>query len=405
MPTLDDIRAARERLGDAVGGTPCRPANSADRLGGDGVWLKFENFHPTGSFKERGALNKLSQLDDDERRRGVITASAGNHAQALAYHARRLGIEATVVMPAATPLIKVSNARRHGAKVVLHGATFDDAVEEALRRREEEGQVLVHAFNDEAIVAGQGTLGLELVEKFGDELGCVVVPIGGGGLISGIAIAIKEQLPGVRVVGVEAAAAPSAKASLDAGEIVRIETQDTLADGIAIKRVGEVTFPLLKKYVDEVVLVDDEEIAAAIHLLLEREKTLVEGAGAAGFAALLHDKIERPAERATVAVLCGGNIDVNILSRIIDRGLVADGRLARLVVTVRDRPGMLTKVTAAVARLGANVLESAHSRAFADISVGEVAIILSLETRGSDHVEEIVAALEGEGYEVEREVQ
>ena len=408
MPTLDDIRAARKRLAGAVGNTPCRPANCADRLGGDGVWLKFENFHPTGSFKERGALNKLSQLDDDERRRGVLTASAGNHAQALAYHARRLGVTATVVMPAATPLIKVSNARRHGARVVLHGATFDDAAEEALRRREEEGQVLVHAFNDEAIIAGQGTLGLELVDTFADRrgggLGTVVVPIGGGGLVSGIAIAVKEQLPGVRVVGVEAAAAPAAKASLDAGRIVKIETTETLADGIAIKRVGDLTFPLLQRYVDEVVLVDDEEIAAAIHLLLEREKTLVEGAGAAGFAALMHGKVQRAEDEATVAVLCGGNIDVNILSRIIDRGLVADGRLARLVVTVRDRPGMLAKVTAAVARLGANVLESAHSRAFADISVGEVAIILSLETRGRDQVDEIVAALEGEGYEVEREV-
>jgi threonine dehydratase len=408
MPTLDDIRAARRRLAGAVGDTPLRPCHRPDRLG-EGVWLKFENLHPTGSFKERGALNRLLLLDDEERERGVITASAGNHAQALAYHATRLGIRSTVVMPAETPLIKVSNTRRHGAQVVLHGDTFDDAVEEALRRREEEGQVLVHAFNDEGIVAGQGTLGLELVDQLGDDLGAVVVPIGGGGLISGIAMAVKEQKPGVRVIGVEAAAAPSAKASLEAGEIRRIETRETLADGIAIKRVGEVTFPLLQRYVDDVVLVDDEEIAAAILLLLEREKTLVEGAGAAGIAALLHGKAELPeacrrGEKATVAVLCGGNIDVNILSRIIDRGLVEDGRLARLAVTVRDRPGMLARLTGIVARLKANVLESLHSRAFADISVGEVSIILTLETRGREHVDEIVAALEAEGHKVEEEV-
>lgn len=404
MPTLDDIRAARERLGDAVGGTPCRLAHSLDRLGGERIHFKFENLHTTGSFKERGARNKLSTLSDEERSHGVITASAGNHAQALAYHATRLGIRSTVVMPEETPLVKVSSTRRHGAQVVLHGATFDDAVDEALRRREEEGQILVHAFNDEAIVAGQGTLGLELVERFGDELAMVVVPVGGGGLISGIAVAVKEQLPRVRVIGVESAAAPSARASLEAGEIVRIETQQTLADGIAIKRIGEVTFPLIQRYVDDLVTVDDEELADAILLLLERDKTLVEGAGAAGVAALLHDRVEVPESGATVTVLCGGNIDVNILSRIIDRGLVDDGRLARLVVTGRDRPGTLARVTAVVARLGANVLESSHSRAFADISVGEVAMVLTLETRGRQHVEEIVAALEAEGHEVEEEV-
>jgi len=404
MPTLDDIRAARRRLGDVVGGTPCRRAHSLDRVAARPVFLKLENLHPTGSFKERGALNRLSLLDDDERRRGVITASAGNHAQALAYHATRLGVRSTVVMPEETPLIKVSNTRRHGARVVLHGATFDDAVEEALRRRDEEGSLLVHAFNDDAIVAGQGTLGLELVEQLGDELAAVVVPIGGGGLISGIAVAVKEQRPQVRVLGVESAAAPSARASLEAGEIVRIETRETLADGIAIKRVGDVTFPLLQRYVDDVALVDDEEIAAAILLLLEREKTLVEGAGAVGVAALLHDKLALPADGVTVLVIAGGNIDVNILSRIIDRGLVEDGRLARLVVTGRDRPGLLARLTTVVARLGANVLESTHSRAFADISVGEVAVILTVETRGREHVDAIVAALESESLQVEEEV-
>jgi threonine dehydratase len=396
MVTLDDIRAARARIGPDAGGTPCRPAHAPDRLG-PRTWLKLENLHPTGSFKERGALNKLLTLGAADRARGVITASAGNHAQALAYHAGRLGI------PETTPLVKVSNTRRHGARVVLHGATFDDAVEEALRRRDAEGQLLVHAFDDPVVVAGQGTLGLELAEQV-PEVGTVVVPVGGGGLVSGIAVALKGLSPGVRVIGVEAQAAPSARASLDAGRIVRIETADTLADGIAIKRVGEVTFPLLQRWVDDVVLVDDDELATAILLLLEREKTVVEGAGAAGVAALLAGRLEARPGEDTVVVVAGGNIDVNILSRIIDRGLVDDGRLARLVVTVRDRPGLLARLTAIVARLGANVLESAHSRAFADISVGEVAIALTLETRGREHVDELVAALRGEGHEVREEV-
>jgi len=404
MPTLEDIRAARSNLGPTVGNTPCRLSHALERRGADNVYLKFENLHPTGSFKERGAANKLARLSEADRARGVITASAGNHAQAVAYHATRLGIRSTVVMPEVTPLIKVSNTRRHGANVVLHGATFDDAVDEALRRREEEGSILVHAFNDEEIVAGQGTLGLELVEQFGDELAAVVVPIGGGGLMSGIAIAVKEQLPNVRMIGVEAAAAPSAKASLDAGEIRKIQTSETISDGIAIKRIGDVTFPYLQRYVDEVAVVDDEEVAAAILLLLEGEKALVEGAGAAGVAAILHGKVDLPQDGVTVAVLCGGNIDVNILSRIIDRGLVEDGRLARLEVTGRDRPGLLAGLTSVVAKLGANVLESTHHRAFADISVGEVAVHLTLETRGREHVDEIVAALERKDMEVEEEI-
>lgn len=402
MIGLDDIRAARERIGDQAGGTPCRPSHSPDRLGAS-TWLKYENLHPTGSFKERGAVNKLASLSDDERRRGVITASAGNHAQALAYHATRLGLASTVVMPEATPLIKVANTRRFGARVILHGATFDDAVDEALRLREEQGQVMVHAFNDETVVAGQGTIGLELAEQVG-RVGTVVVPVGGGGIVSGIAVALKSLQPQVRVIGVEAKAAASAAAARRAGHIVKIEATETIADGIAVKRVGEVTFPLLERYVDDLVEVDDEEIAAAILLLLEREKVLVEGAGAAGVAALLAGRFPLRPDEATVLVLCGGNIDVNILSRIIDRGLVGDGRLARLVVTVRDRPGMLARITSIVARGGANVLESAHSRAFADISVGEVAIALTLETRGREHVEELIAALREDGHEVEEEV-
>jgi len=401
--TAADVRAARERIAGEITATPCRRAHSSEALldGGGRLYLKLENLHRTGSFKERGALNRLALMSEEERRRGVIAASAGNHAQALALHATRLGVAATVVMPEHTPLVKVGSARRHGAKVVLHGDSFDDAVAEANRRREAEGLVLVPAFDDPRIVAGQGTIGLELLEQL-DAIDLVVVPIGGGGLVSGIAVALKEARPGVRVIGVEAEAAPSARASRDAGRIVATTATDTIADGIAVKRVGEVTFPLIERYVDEIVLVSEEEIAAAVLLLLEREKTLAEGAGAAAVAALAAGRVTVAAGETAVAVVSGGNIDINMLSRIIDRGLVADGRLVRLEVGGRDRPGLLARLTSAVAGCGANVLEIAHHREFADIKVGEVEIVFTLETRGPEHVEEAIAALEADGRTVTR---
>lgn len=401
--TAADVRAARERIAGEIAATPCRraAANEALLAGGGRLYLKLENLQRTGSFKERGALNRLAQMDEGERRRGVITASAGNHAQALALHATRLGIASTVVMPEHTPLVKAGNARRYGARVVLHGASFDDAVEEALRRRDEEGLVLVPAFDDERVVAGQGTIGLELLEQL-DAIDLVLVPIGGGGLISGIAVALKEARPEVRVIGVEAEAAPSARASRDAGRIVAVTAADTIADGIAVKRVGEVTFPLIERWVDDIVLVSEDEIAAAVLLLLEREKTLTEGAGAAAVAALAAGRVTVAAGETAVAVVSGGNIDINMLSRIIDRGLVADGRLVRLEVAGRDRPGLMARLTSAVARCGANVLEIVHHREFADIKVGEVEIVLTLETRGPEHVGETIAALEADGHTVTR---
>jgi threonine dehydratase len=401
--TADDVRAARERIAGEITATPCRRAHSSEALldGGGRLYLKLENLHRTGSFKERGALNRLALMSEEERRRGVIAASAGNHAQALALHATRLGVAATVVMPEHTPLVKVGSARRYGAEVVLHGESFDDAVAEARHRRDAEGLVLVPAFDDPRIVAGQGTIGLELLEQL-EAIDLVVVPIGGGGLISGIAVALKEARPAVRVIGVEAEAAPSARASRDAGRIVATTATDTIADGIAVKRVGEVTFPLIERYVDEIVLVSEEEIAAAVLLLLEREKTLAEGAGAAAMAALAARKVPVAAGDVAVAVIGGGNIDINMLSRIIDRGLVADGRLVRLEVAGRDRPGLMARLTSAVARCGANVLEIAHHREFADIKVGEVEIVFTLETRGPEHVEEAIAALEADGRTVTR---
>lgn len=404
MPTLQDVRDARERVQGHIVLTPCTRTLVFDDLIPSSLFFKFENLHRTGSFKERGALNRLLTLSPEERERGVITASAGNHAQAVAFHARQLGIPATVLMPETTPLVKVSNTRRHGAEVILHGQRFSEAIEESRRLQEERDLVMVHAFDDPMIVAGQGTIALEILEQT-PEVDTVVVPVGGGGLISGIALTLKALKPSVRVVGVEVEAAPSAHRSLDAGRIVQVETGETLADGIAVKAPGAVTFPLLQRYVDDLVLVGEEEIARAILLLLEREKSMVEGAGAAGLAALVSDRIPVAAGETVVAVLCGGNIDVNILSRIIDRGMVDDGRMARLVVTVRDRPGSLARLTGLVAGQGANVLEVAHQRAFADISVGDVEIVMHLETRGREHVEEIIRLLREDGTRVREAVR
>ncbi|HTJ22846.1 MAG TPA: threonine ammonia-lyase [Gemmatimonadaceae bacterium] len=400
--SFSDVEAARGRIGPSIVRTPVVPALALrDRLRAP-LHLKLENKQRTGSFKDRGALNRLLELTDAERACGVVTASAGNHAQAVAYHGSRLGIPVHVVMPEHTPLIKVSNTKRFGADVRFHGATLSEAMVEAKRMESEGGLVLVHAFDDARVIAGQGTIGLELLEQIPD-LTTVLVPIGGGGMIAGIALALKERRPEIRIIGVEAAAAASALASRRAGHVVRIETSDTIADGIAVKRVGELTFPIIERYVDDIVAVSEEEIAHAVHLLLENEKLLAEGAGAVPLAALLSGRLSQQPSDVTVMVLSGGNIDVNLVKRIIDRGLVTDGRLVRLAITVPDRPGNLARLTNVVAAAGANVLQVAHRRAYADISVRDVEIVFQLETRGRDHVTAIVARLEREGIRVREE--
>jgi threonine dehydratase len=403
LTTLADVRAARERIRGGVVLTPVVPALALPRELPCRLHLKLENAQRTGSFKDRGALNRLVQLSDEERQRGLVTASAGNHAQAVAYHGQRLGIDVEVVMPEQTPLIKVVNTQRFGAAVRFHGATLSDSMEEARRLEGEEGRVFIHAFDDDAVIAGQGTVGLELLEQVPD-LTAVVAPIGGGGLISGISVAIREQRPDVRIYGVEAAAAPSALASRRAGHPVHIETTETIADGIAVKRVGERTFPLIERYVEEIVAVDEEQIAGSVHLLLEHQKTLAEGAGAAPLAALLAGLLPLRDDDVVVMVLSGGNIDVNLMERIVDRGRVDDGRLTRLSVTVPDRPGNLARLTALVARAGANVLEVAHTRAAPDVSVRQVEIALQLETRSAEHRGEIIERLQEAGYVVRRTV-
>jgi len=402
MVRLADVHSARGRIRDGIVHTPCKRSHVFQDQAPCQLFWKFENLQRTGSFKDRGALNKLLQLSEEERKQGVVTASAGNHAQAVAYHASRLGIASTVVMPEFTPLIKVANTRGYGARVIQQGATLSDGFAEVHRLSEEEGLTLVHAFDDEAVIAGQGTIGLELLEQVPD-LETVVVPIGGGGIISGIAVAVKTLKPSVRVVGVEAEAAASAKASREAGQIVAIESAETLADGIAVKRIGERTFPMIQELVDDIVTVEEEDIARAVLLLLERQKTVVEGAGAVPLAALITGKIAVKEEERVAGILCGGNIDVNMISRIIERGLVGDGRMAHLIVKVRDRPGSLSSLTGLVAGMGANVLDIHHRRGFADISVGDVEIVLQIETRGRDHVAEIIRALEDRGLKVEME--
>ncbi len=402
--TLAEIRAARERIADGIVCTPLLPSLALrDRLPCR-MYVKMESAQRTGSFKDRGALNRMMDLSPDERKRGVVTASAGNHAQAVAYHGTRLGVPVQVVMPEHTPLVKVVNTRRHGAEVRFHGATLTDSMEEVNRVVAEEGRVLVHAFDDDKVIEGQGTAGLEILEQL-PEVTAVIVPIGGGGLISGIATAIREKRPDVRVYGVEAAAAASALASRQAGHLVTCESFDTIADGIAVKRVGDRTFPIIERYVEDIVAVDEPQIAASVHLLLEHQKVMAEGAAATPLAAVLAGMLPLKPDDVAVMVLTGGNIDVNVLGRIIDRGLVADGRLTRLAVTVPDRPGNLARLTRLVADQGANVLDLTHRRAFADISVRDVEIVMHLETRGREHLDEVLEKLEEAGLPARREFE
>lgn len=400
MITLEDVLAARERIRGNISETPCPLADAFSELCGAQVYFKLENLQRTGSFKERGAANKLALLTADERRRGVVAASAGNHAQGVASNASRLGIRATIVMPELTPLVKVVATKRFGAKVVLHGASYDDALAEAKRLTEEQGLVFIHAFDDDAIIAGQGTCALEILEQVPD-VDVVIASIGGGGWLGGMAVALKTLKPSVRVVGVESAALPKMQAALDAGRPVTIEPATTIADGIAVKRAGERTLPLFQKYVDQIIAVDDEEVANAILLLIEREKTVAEGAGAAAAAALLQKKVPRlTRDTKVVCAISGGNIDVNLIARIIERGLVKEGRRVMLVLRVPDRPGTLAAVLTTVAAEKGNVLEVHHNRAFMAGPIGDTEIELTLETKGPLHVEQLMKALEARGYAV-----
>jgi threonine dehydratase len=396
--TIDDIREAAKRLQGEVSETPCLPSRTLSAICGCEVFLKFENLQFTASFKERGALNKMAQLTPEERARGVLAVSAGNHAQAVAYHAERMGIAATIVMPRFASSVKVENTRGFGAEVVLEGDTFEDARVIGLRLAAERGHTLVHPYDDPAVIAGQGTIGLEMLAQQ-PQIDTLVVAIGGGGLIAGIATATRAVRPGIRIIGVQTERFPAAWNAKHGQN--RESRQATIADGIGVKHPGALTLPVIQALVDDVVLVSEDDIEQAILMLLEIEKTVVEGAGAVGLAAVMKDK-PRYAGRKVGLVLCGGNIEPLVLAEIIERGMVKAGRLARLRVNVRDVPGALAEVAALLARLGANIDEVQHQRAFTSLSVERVQIEVVVQTRGVEHIERILAAMREQGYEAER---
>jgi threonine dehydratase len=400
MVTLQTIQAAVARIRDSIFLSPFVRSETFSKLTGNTIYFKLENLQMTGSYKERGALNKILLLTEDEKRRGVIAASAGNHAQAVAYHATKRGIAAQICMPLTTPIVKVSATRGFGAEVILSGTNYDETCQEAMRRCAEQGLTFVHPFDDEAVISGQGSLGLEMLGQQSD-VDVLVVPVGGGGLIGGVSCAVKETSPKVRVIGVQTSKLPSMKAALEHGSPVSLPAKSTIADGIAVRCAGSVTFPLVKRYVDDIVTVDEEEIANAILLLLEKEKTLTEGAGAVAAAAVLQHKIHFTGKRVGVFI-GGGNIDVSLLSRIIERGLVKDGRLVRLRIHLPDHPGALQKLAGVIASQKANIVETNYDRAYYGVLLGDTVIDITMETRGPDNIAELMAALDAAGYPHER---
>jgi threonine dehydratase len=397
-PDINDIRTAAERIAGAVVRTPFLKSRTLSEIIGAEVWLKFENLQFTAAYKERGALNKLLQLTGEERARGVIAASAGNHAQAVAYHGRRLGIPVTIVMPTSTPLMKVAQTEEHGARVVLHGDRFDDAYARAREIEAAEGLLFVHPFDDPAIVAGTGTIAIEMLEAE-PELDLLVVPIGGGGLISGMAIAAGALKPEVEIVGVEAELYPSMKNVVEGGS--GAIGGDTLAEGIAVKEPGKLTRVIIKEHVDRIELVSERDLEHAVALLASIEKTVVEGAGAAGLALLLAQP-EVFKGRKIGTVLCGGNIDTHLLANVLIRELVRCGRIARLRIGAQDRPGALAAITACFHEAGVNIIETNHQRIFSKLPAKDTVIEVECEARDAEAIEALVQRLEGKGFSVKR---
>jgi threonine dehydratase len=402
MSTFVDIEEARERIQNQIYLSPFPYSETISRLTGNRVFFKLENLQMTGSFKERGALNRLLTLTPDEAKRGVIAASAGNHGMAVAFHSRRLDISATIVMPLHAPLIKVSRVRQYGAQIVLHGTDYDEAFAEAHRLAQEKGLAFIHAFNDPWVVAGQGTIGLELYEQNPD-LDAVLVPVGGGGLIGGIALVLKTLNRKIRVIGVQAESVPSMKAALQKGRPIRLPPAMTIADGIAVRAVGDMPLALVKKYVDDIVTVSEGEIANAVLLLLEIEKTVAEGAAAVSLAALVNNKTALTNCNVGL-VISGGNIDMNLISRIIEKGLIQDGRLSRLSVVISDRPGALARLSQRIADLGTNILQISQTRGFGQVAIGETEVELILETTGPDHIEKLCQELRKDSFRIKQEI-
>jgi threonine dehydratase len=399
MLTLKDIQQARERIRDSIYMTPCAQSESLSHMLGCSLYLKLENLQITGSFKERGALNKILQLSESQKASGVIAASAGNHAQGVAHTAGKLHIPATIVMPETTPMAKIQGTQALGAKIVLYGSSYDEAFEKAQAIQQEHGYTLIHAFDDPDIIAGQGTIGLEILEQVPD-VDIVVVPIGGGGLIAGIALAIKETRAKAHIIGVEAARMPAMKTSVEAGQVTALRPANTIADGISVARVGQHTLPIVQHYVTEIVTVSEEETAHAIMTLLEKEKTLAEGAAAVTFAALSHGHIEAIHGKKVVALISGGNIDMTMLSRILERGMERDGRLARIKVVVPDKPGNIAELASVIAEQKANILRIAQNRSVSEVELGETEVELLLEAKGWPHINTIVSLIRSRGYTV-----
>jgi threonine dehydratase len=396
---FDDILAARKRIEQGVFNTPCVESPALSALVGAQIYCKLEYEQRTGSFKERGACNALMLLPQEARQRGVIAASAGNHALALAFHGRRLGIAVTVVMPMHAPLVKQRRCVELGARVMNHGTNIAEAKHRADELVASEGLTYINGFNDAAIISGQGTIGLELLEQVPD-LEVVVVPVGGGGLIAGVSLAIKQQNPRVRIVGVEPLRCPSYSAALAAGRPVRVPTQPTLADGLAVPEVGERAFSIARHHVDEVVSVDENAIALAILRLAELEKGVVEGAGASPLAAFLAGKLPGLRNRRVALVLAGGNIDPLVFSRVIEQGLAVDGRLAKFTAVISDRPGGLAELAGTIARSGASVQQVQHERTFGGSDISTVLVQCVVEVRDRGHAEELFKALEERGIRV-----
>ena len=400
MLSLSDVEAARDRVDDVARHTPLEYSPGFSERTGAEVHLKLENFQRTGAFKIRGALNRIKTLSEAERAAGVVTASAGNHAQGVALAAERSGVDSVIVMPEHAPISKVQATERYGGEVVLYGEDYDEAAERAHEIERDQGLTYVHAFDDDAVMAGQGTIGLEVVEDCPD-VDTVVVPIGGGGLISGVATAVKGLVPDARVVGVQAKGAASVRRSLSQGTVYERDEVETIADGIATRRVGDRTFEVIENRVDEVVEVDDEQTAVALTRLLEREKALVEGAGAVALAALIDREFDYRDGEVVVPALCGGNIDLNVLTTVVLRGLIATGRYLKIETVLKDRPGALRELSGIVADQGANITAFHHDRTARDVAMRDARVELELETRGPEHVERLLGALAARGYDVE----
>ncbi len=394
--TPEDIRRARNVIADLAIRTPIVPARSLGQPADCEILLKAENLQRAGSFKVRGAVNKIAALSDQQKAKGVIAASAGNHAQGVALAAANFGIPCTIVMPAGASIPKVEATRGYGATVILHGVDFDQAQRHARRVVRESGMTLIHAFDDPAIIAGQGTIGLELLEQV-EDVDTVVVPVGGGGLISGIGLAIKESVPGIRIVGVQAEASTAVVDSHKAGRRVTVKGHATVADGISVGSPGRITLPLVSRYVDELVVVGEEEITEAMMLLLERCKLLVEGAGAVGLAAVLSGKVRVDGERVAI-VLSGGNVDTHLIARVLERGLANAGRYLVMRVMLEDRPGRLNRLLTILSSTDVNVLDIGHLRHAASVHLGQVEIQLTLETRNHAHSVEVWQRLQDAGY-------